>query len=164
SAVLLGATAGAVGAGVLYDRDGGWQLACAVAAGVLLAASVLMRIALRAVGVTDRPAPPTQPRPEPEPEPEPAGGAARAARPGAGSSPLRAWAVHAAVYVGAQIVLGVAGYSWPVETVLGGPHGAEWYWNASGHWLVNADRIWTLVFLIDTVWSFGRAVWTRRRR
>lgn len=80
------------------------------------------------------------------------------------ASPLQSWGVHAAVYVLAQIALGIAGYSWPVETVLGWPHEAEWFWNSSGHWLVNAGRIWTLIFVIDTVWSLGRAVWLRGRR
>lgn len=217
SAVLLGATIGALAAGALYETDGGWQLACGLAAGVLLGAAVLMRVALRKVGVTDRPAPPPGTR-----TPSGTGTAASGRSAGeanddgataadtdtdasdhggvvnddrtaaeqehhtprdsgsnggtgnamteteqakrAKASPLQAWGVHAAVYVVAQVALGVAGYSWPVETVLGWPHEAEWFWNSSGHWLLNADRIWTIVFVLDTVWSLGRAAFGRRDR
>ncbi|GAA1216077.1 MFS transporter [Prauserella alba] len=225
SAVLLGATAGAASAGALYEIDGGWQLACGFAAGVLAVAAVLMRIALRKVGVTDRPAP-TPGTADPATTPEQgatedsqsAAGADTAASTPAGSttaaaaastsavlpqqprdpdegtesgaesgtvphsetetvmtdaettrnrekaSPLQAWGVHAAVYVVAQIALGIAGYSWPVETVLGWPHEAEYFWNSSGHWLLNAGRIWTFIFVLDTVWSVGRALLSRRSR
>lgn len=219
SAVLLGATVGAVSAGVLYETDGGWQLACGLAAGVLLVAAALMRVALRKVGVTDRPAPSrgagtaadsdvdsaaddasraesdTAPAVQTEPGTPPdkqgdsdthsAAPVELPTRASSGpvsahdaeptsqpdteperteASPLRSWGVHAAVYVVAQIVLAVAGHSWPVETVLSWPHEAEWFWNSSGHWLLNAGRIWTIVLVLDTVWSFGRAAFMRLSR
>lgn len=67
------------------------------------------------------------------------------------------------IYVVAQAGLAVAGYSWPVEALLDGPHDAEWFWNSSGHWVLNAGRIWTALFVLDTVWSLGRAGVAARR-
>lgn len=55
---LLGATIGALGAGLLYGLDGGWELACVAAALLLVVASVVVRPALRGVGAVDRPEPP----------------------------------------------------------------------------------------------------------
>ena len=78
------------------------------------------------------------------------------------ANPLRNWGVHVAVYVVAQAALAFAGYSWPVEALFGGPHPADWYWNSSGHWLLNIGRIWTFVLVIDTVWTLGRAVLKKR--
>jgi MFS family permease len=62
SATLLGATVGAIGAGVLYGTgETGWRIACLAAGGVLLGAALLVRPALRAVGVPDRPPSPPEP-------------------------------------------------------------------------------------------------------
>ncbi|MCK9894588.1 hypothetical protein [Frankia sp. AgB32] len=63
-----------------------------------------------------------------------------------------------------QFALAVNGHSWPAEAVFDGPHDAGWYWNSSGDWLLNADRIWTAVFVFDTFWTLGRAALSRLRR
>ncbi len=199
SANLLGMTVGVLGAGLLYGRDGGWELACAAATLLLLAAAVLARPALRGVGATDRPVPPAPPSPAP-PAPN------RGAAPGDGADPITethethethvtqrtetddrtagrtgslavtgkdqpesvfpstpGWVPHAAVYLAAQAILAFAGYCWPVEAVTGGGHDAQWYWNFSGDRLLNADRIWTALFLLDTAWTAGRVARRRRR-
>jgi DHA1 family multidrug resistance protein-like MFS transporter len=78
------------------------------------------------------------------------------------ANPLRNWATHVVVFALAQGALAAAGYSWPVEALFGEPHDVGWYLNSSGHWLLNAGRIWTVVFMIDTVWSLGRFALRRR--
>lgn len=186
SATLLGTTVGVLGAGVLYGVDGGRELACVVAAVLLLAAAVLVRPALRGVGAAERPPPPAPPAPEPptaalrEVEVPTAAAASSAAiasavptdgpaaagadRPESALTSTRGWVAHVGAYAAAQIILAFTGQSWPVEAVAGGPHDAEWFWNSSGDRLLNADRIWTAVFLLDTVWTGGRFVLRRLRR
>lgn len=78
------------------------------------------------------------------------------------ANPLRNWAIHAGVYIVAQAALAVAGCSWPIEALFGEVHEAGWYWNSSGHWLLNLGRIWTFVLVIDTVWTFGRELLKKR--
>ncbi|MFJ8913084.1 MFS transporter [Amycolatopsis sp. NPDC102389] len=156
SANLLGATIGTLGAGLLYGLENGWVIACLSAAALLLVASAVIRPALAGVGAVDRPEPPeTKETVEEEPEEE--------SEEKVKIPPLNAWAGHAVIYVVAQIALAIAGYSWPVEAVFGGPHDASWFWNSSGHWLLNIGRIWTAIFLLDTVWSLGKVFLTRRR-
>jgi len=152
SANLLGATIGMLGAGILYGLDGGWQIACLSAAALLVVASVVIRPALSRVGAIDQPAPREKTKEEPKPEEE------KTKIP-----PLNAWAGHAVIYVVAQIGLAFAGYSWPVEAVFGGPHDGAWFWNSSGHWLLNLGRIWTAIFILDTIWSLGKVFLIRRR-
>ncbi|MGO1056621.1 MFS transporter [Crossiella sp. CA198] len=169
SATLLGATIGTFGAGLLYNSGSGWQIACVVAAVLLATAAVLVRGAIRRIGVSDR-----VPVPEPAPvapaevsadpvaqAPEQAGSAP--AKPGAPT--LNTWAGHAVIFLVAQVVLAVIGYSWPYEALFNGPHPAEWYWNSSGHLLLNIGRIWCAVFVIDTIYSVGRyAIFRLRNR
>ncbi|MGY1855765.1 MFS transporter [Modestobacter sp. SYSU DS0290] len=162
SAALLGGTGGFLAAGWLYGSGARWQVACLAAAAVLLLAAGLMPLALRRAGTADRPPPAAAPaRPQ-----RPAG--ARPGRPRAAPRDrrpptLRGWAVHATVWVVAQVPLAVSGHSWPYEALFGGPWPLDWYWNSSGHWLLNVDRIWTYVLVIDTVWSWGRVLAHRRR-
>ncbi|WP_410665670.1 MFS transporter [Amycolatopsis sp. lyj-84] len=168
SATLLGATIGTFLAGQLYGSDAGWRVACFGAAVLLLFGSFVVRGAVRRVGVAEFPVEPAKTvsqKEEPalrmieeasqESEPVKADTNKRA-------NPIRNWAVHAAVYVLAQAALAMAGYSWPVEALFGGPHDAGWFWNSSGHWLLNLGRIWTFVFVIDTVWTAGRALLKKR--
>jgi len=158
SANLLGATIGTLGAGLLYGLTGGWAIACGGAAALLLVAAVVIRPALSRLGAVDRPEPvtpveaPAAPVDAPVEEPEPEERTEKVRRP-----PLHAWAGHAVLYLGVQIALAFFGYSWLVEALFGGPHDAAWFWNSSGHWLLNLGRIWTAVFLLDTVWSLGKA-------
>ncbi|MBD8042546.1 MFS transporter [Arthrobacter sp. Sa2BUA2] len=56
NAELLGAAAGSLLAGLLYD-GGSWALPCLVFAGIILSGTVLGPLALRRLGVRDRPAP-----------------------------------------------------------------------------------------------------------
>ncbi|WP_181771969.1 MFS transporter [Amycolatopsis pittospori] len=168
SAALLGATVGAFLAGQLYGSDVGWRVACFGAAALLLFGSLVVRGAVRRVGVAEFPVEPAKtPSQKEKPAPRMIEEASQGAEPvkvdaNKRANPLRNWGIHAVVYVLAQGALAIAGYSWPVEALFGGPHDAEWYWNSSGHWLVNLGRIWTFVFVIDTVWSLGREVLKRR--
>ncbi|MBK1785421.1 MFS transporter [Prauserella cavernicola] len=154
SAMLLGATIGTFSAGLLYSAGDGWRVACLGAAALLLAGAVLVRPAIRTVGVVEHPAPPKEPeRPEPEPEPEPE-------RQG---SDLRNWYAHVGAFVVGQLVLAVLGYSWPLEALFGEGHDGNWYWNSSGHLLLNVSRIWCFAFVIDTVWTWGGVVLRGRK-
>ncbi|MBD7994715.1 MFS transporter [Arthrobacter sp. Sa2CUA1] len=56
NAELLGAAAGSLLAGLLYD-GGTWALPCLVFAGIILSGAILGPLALRRLGVCDRPAP-----------------------------------------------------------------------------------------------------------
>ena len=53
---MLGAAAGALLAGLLYEA-GSWQLSCLIFAGIILSGTVLGPIALKNLGVRDRPGP-----------------------------------------------------------------------------------------------------------
>ncbi|MFE0023091.1 MFS transporter [Amycolatopsis sp. NPDC059021] len=170
SATLLGATIGTFVAGQLYGSGGiGWRVACFGAAGLLVLGALVVRGAVRRIGVAEFPVeqaktlsqkekPASEPGvtvsgvidvPPQEANPVKRGTNTRA-------KPLANWGAHVAVFVLAQGVLAFAGYSWPVEAVFGGPHDAGWFWNWSGHWLLNAGRIWTAVLVLDTVWTWGR--------
>lgn len=168
SAALLGATIGTFVAGQLYGSEAGWRVACSGAAGLLLFGSLVVRRAVRRVGVAKFPVEPAK-TPSQKENPvtvtvEEAPQAAEPVKPEGNkrANSTRNWAIHAAVYVLAQGVLAVAGYNWPVEALFGGPHELEWYWNSSGHLLLNLGRIWTFIFVIDTVWSLGRLVLKKR--
>ena len=52
---MLGAAAGSLLAGLLYD-GGSWQLSCLIFAGIILSGTVLGPLALTKLGVRDRPA------------------------------------------------------------------------------------------------------------
>ncbi len=168
SAALLGATIGTFLAGRLYGSDAGWRVACFGAAAFLLFGSLVVRGAVRRVGVAEFP---VEPAKTPSQKEKPASGtvgetsqAAEPVKAGANkrANPLRNWAIHSAIYVLAQAAPAMAGYSWPVEALFGGPHEVDWYWNSSGHWLLDLGRIWTFVFVIDTVWSVGGVVLKKR--
>lgn len=180
SATLLGATVGAVAAGVLYGSGSGWQIACVGAGAVLLVAAAAAPAALRASGSADRPEPAAGPAPEVGERPTDPPAADRddartgpAAEPGPddpddpardGSVPVWGfWAVHAAIYVVAQIVLAVLGTSWPVAAVVDGPHPPEWFWNSSGDRVLDIGRIWTAVFLLDCAWTAAKVIHLRVR-
>ncbi|MFC3452232.1 MFS transporter [Amycolatopsis speibonae] len=168
SAALLGATIGAFLAGQLYGSDAGWRVACFGAAALLIFGSFVVRGAVRRVGVAEFP---VEPRKTASQKENPASGMIEESPQGAESvtteankraNPLRNRAIHVAVYVLAQGALAMAGYSWPVEALFGGAHDADWYWNSSGHWLLNLGRIWTFVLVIDTGWTAGRALLKKR--
>ncbi|WP_245192906.1 MFS transporter [Amycolatopsis alba] len=168
SAALLGATIGAFLAGQLYGSDAGWRVACFGAAALLLFGSFVVRGAVRRVGVAEFP---VEQAKTPSQKEKPALGTVGESLQAAESvteeanrraNPLRNWTIHVAVYVLAQVALAMAGYSWPVEALFGEAHEAGWYWNWSGHWLLNLGRIWTFVLVIDTVWTVGRALLKKR--
>lgn len=168
SATLLGATIGTFVAGQLYGSDAGWRVACFGAAALLLLGSFVVRGAVRRVGVAEFPVEPRKTVSQKEsPVTRTVGESPQAAESvteeaNKRANPLWNWAVHVGVYVVAQAALAFAGYSWPVEALFGGPHPVDWYWNSSGHWLLNIGRIWTFVLVIDTLWTVGRAVLKKR--
>jgi DHA1 family multidrug resistance protein-like MFS transporter len=158
SATLFGVTIGALGAGLLYELDGGWALACGAAAVLLLTASFLSRPALRRVGAADRPAPEPEPEPEGHTKEEPV--ESKKDKDGKTELPVT-WTAHAVVYLVVHAALIFPGQSWPVEALFGGPHPAEWFWNDSGDWLINASRIWTYIFVLDCLWTLGKWVYRK---
>ncbi|QWF81728.1 MFS transporter [Amycolatopsis sp. CA-230715] len=160
SATLLGATIGTFAAGQLYDPDGRWRWACVGAAVLLLAGSLVVRGAVRRVGVEEFPAPPPVVEKEPEPEPEPESEAPKAEE----KHPLRNWGIHAALFLLGQGVLAAFGYCWPVELLFGEAHDANWIWNSSGRWPMDVSRIWCFVFVIDTAWTWGALLVKRVKR
>ncbi|MEU6645250.1 MFS transporter [Saccharomonospora sp. NPDC046836] len=162
SAMLLGATIGTFAAGLLYAAGDGWQIACLGAAALLLLGAVLAPAAVRGIGVAEYPEPEPAPAPEPEPEPTPA--PERAERERSPGNGIRNWTLHLVLFVAGQAVLAVLGFGWPVEAIFGGPHEAGWFWNSSGHWLLNASRIWCVIFVIDTMWTWGAHLLRARSR
>ncbi|MFE5563542.1 MFS transporter [Amycolatopsis japonica] len=168
SATLLGATIGTFVAGQLYGSDTGWRVACFGAAGLLLFGSFVVRGAVRRVGVVEFPVEPRKTVSQKEKraprtiEDSPQAAESVTEEANKRANPLRNWAIHAGVYIVAQAALAVAGYSWPIEALFGEAHEAGWYWNSSGHWLLNLGRIWTFVLVIDTVWTFGRELLKKR--
>jgi DHA1 family multidrug resistance protein-like MFS transporter len=60
SAALLGATIGTFVAGQLYGSEAGWRVACFGAAGLLLFGSLVVRRAVRRVGVAEFPVEPAK--------------------------------------------------------------------------------------------------------
>ncbi|SFP46037.1 hypothetical protein SAMN05421810_102651 [Amycolatopsis arida] len=168
---------GTFAAGQLYQARDGWQWACLGAAALLLLGALAVRVAVRRVGVSEYPVEPPEPAaehtadqdPKPlprEPESPPGDTPTRSSESGDARNArnVRNWVGHCVLFVVGQGALAVFGYSWPVEAVFGGPHEAEWIWNSSGHWLLNVSRVWTLIWLVDTVWTWGAVLLTRRAR
>lgn len=69
----------------------------------------------------------------------------------------REWYEHLALFVAGQTILLVIGESWPAALVSEGvpsePDG-----------LMTASRVWTVVFLVDTVWSLSYTVWPAKEK
>lgn len=165
SATLLGATVGAAAAGILYEGGSGWRIACLAAAGLLLTAALLVRPAVRAVGVAERPTEPEELLVEELLADDNQITESTAAK---NRRDIKRWAEHLGLLVIGQAALAIFGHSFPVDAVSNGiPPGVDWWnWlfgNAREHttWLMNWSRIWCFVFLIDTVWTW--AVVVRRR-
>jgi MFS family permease len=184
AAVLLGGLFGSLAAGVLFDV-GPWTLACLLAAAVILSGAVLVPWSVRAVGVLDHP-----PSPVPGPMPAPSltaspgpdrapkrssaalpAAAAKDATPAAGSaakptkSPWRRLGEHAALYAAVQVGLLLFEQSWlldlatgSVDLMTGHRDGAQ---GAGPSFLYGAGRIWTIVIIIDALWT---TLTTTRRR
>ncbi|WP_158881820.1 MFS transporter [Amycolatopsis anabasis] len=172
SATLLGATIGTFAAGWLYGPGAGWQLACAGAAALLVFGSMIVRRAVRKVGIAEFPVEPNDFREKSVTEPigeetdcaEPVNVADPAAPERPNPAPLRNWIGHLGLFLIGQFALALFGYCWPIEAAFGGPHPWDWYWNFSGHWLLNADKIWCVIFVVDTLWTFGGLLFARVKR
>jgi len=68
----------------------------------------------------------------------------------------RRWYGHLAIFAVGQVILLATGDSWIAAQLAGNVPGGE----SSG--LMQAGRIWCLVFLIDTIWSLSYTVFPRR--
>ena len=64
----------------------------------------------------------------------------------------REWYQHVALFVAGQTILFFIGESYPVAFLSGGMPS-----DPSG--LMLASRVWTVIFLVDTVWSLSYTVW-----
>ncbi|MBL7261614.1 MFS transporter [Paractinoplanes lichenicola] len=169
AAVLLGGLLGSVAAGFLYD-SGPWTLACLLSAAVILSGAVLVPWSIRAVAVPDRPAVPAPdrgpapdrvPTPDPGPATDPGPGPAPAPPdaepPAPPKSPYRRLAEHALLYAAAQILLLILDQSWLLDLATGSVD------LMTGHrdtdegqgpsFLYGAGRIWTIVIVVDAVWT-----------
>ncbi|EKU46247.1 MFS transporter [Brevibacterium casei] len=158
SADLLGSAAGALAAGLLFGA-GLWEVAT-IGAGLLLVVSgVLGRRSLRsfaAVATAPEHTPPPQHHDQ-----------------GKGLSPAMkrtatTLAVHLGIYAVAQIVFAVVAQSWPWEVITGGTSVTTLLtWNAEGSQLQrlvgSVSRIWTIVVLVDIVWSGYRMLVPKER-
>lgn len=189
AAVLLGGLCGSLAAGVLFDV-GPWTLACLLAAAVILSGAVLVPWSVRAVGVPDRPSPPIpgappalSSAPGPSSAPAPGGDCASrhssAALPAAAqdvtpaprsaakpvTSPWRRLGEHAALYAAVQLGLLLLDQSWLLDLATGGVDlmtgHRDGEQGAGSPLLYGAGRIWTIVIVIDALWT---ALTTTRRR
>ncbi|WP_027659451.1 MFS transporter [Salinispora fenicalii] len=166
SATLLGAVLGPLSAGALY-QSGGWRGACVGAAGVLVAGAALVPAALRRVGVPDRP------------PPQPSGAADLVATPAAETVPpapppqrrhspvelRRRWTVRSAVFIAGQVAFAALGHSW-LAAVASGRYTLLEALNGDlgdASWQLGASRIWLIIFLVDSIWTWARLLRSRRR-
>jgi DHA1 family multidrug resistance protein-like MFS transporter len=160
AAVLLGGLIGSLAAGVLYDA-GPWALACALSAAVILSGAVLVPWSVRAVGVADFPAAPpvipseTPPTPVSPPRSAPAAelDPARRPAPTAGRSAYRKLAEHAGLFTAAQVVLVFLAESWLLDLARGDADLLNGTRAGGASFLYGAGRIWTLILLVDVVWT-----------
>ncbi len=165
SANLLGAVLGPLSAGALY-QSGGWRGACVGAAVVLVAGAALVPAALRRVGVPDRP--PPQPSVAADPVATPAAETVPPAPPPQRRRPpvelRRRWTVRAAVFIAGQVAFAALGHSWLAAVASG----RFTLWEAvngdlgGAPWQLGASRIWLIIFLVDSIWTWTRLL--RRRR
>ena len=176
SADLLGSAAGALAAGLLFGA-GLWEVAT-IGAGLLLVASGLLgRRSLRpfaAVAETsehgpaaphstggpplpDRTPPPEQTPPPPEHQDQGKGLTSAMQR------TATTLAVHVGIYLLAQVVFAFFGASWPWEVITGDTSVTTILtWNSEGtqvqRWIGSVSRIWTIVVLVDILWSGYRMI------
>ncbi|MFF8893020.1 MFS transporter [Brevibacterium casei] len=155
---LLGSAAGALAAGLLFGA-GLWEVAT-IGAGLLLVVSgVLGRRSLRsfaAVAAAPEHTPPQEHHDQ-----------------GKGLNPAMkrtatTLAAHLGIYVIAQIVFAVVAQSWPWEVITGGTSATTLLtWNAEGsqvqRLIGSVSRIWTIVVLVDIVWSGYRMLVPKER-
>lgn len=72
-------------------------------------------------------------------------------------------AIHVGIYVIAQVIFALVAASWPWEVITGGTSVTTLLsWNAGGtdmqRWIGSISRIWTIVVLIDILWSGYRMI------
>jgi MFS transporter, DHA1 family, multidrug resistance protein len=156
AAVLVGGLIGSLAAGVLYDA-GSWTLACVIAAVVILAGALVVPRAVRTMGVIEFP-PPAPPKDKRAPSvavAEQRQVTERAApTPRDRGTSLRALSRHAALYVAAQVALAAFGLS----ALLGHDAG-----DGLESVLHGAGRVWTVIIVIDVIWTAATATSARRR-
>lgn len=68
---------------------------------------------------------------------------------------MKHWMIHTVVFAAAQVVFAVIGYSWPWEVLTGNESFSTILTGASDSSIpvANPSRIWTIVWLVDTVWT-----------
>lgn len=72
-------------------------------------------------------------------------------------------AVHVGIYLLAQVVFAFFGASWPWEVITGDTSVTTILtWNSEGtqvqRWIGSVSRIWTIVVLVDILWSGYRMI------
>ncbi|WP_114597553.1 hypothetical protein [Renibacterium salmoninarum] len=69
---------------------------------------------------------------------------------------MKHWLIHAAVFILAQVVFILLGFSWPWEVLSGRQPASSVFSSIDGQlWTANTSRIWTIVWLVDTIVSLG---------
>lgn len=180
SASLVGAFVGALAAGALYDGVN-WAAACLAAAATLLAGAVVVPRAVRRLGVIEFPPPAPRPAPRDAERDEAAGpkrdeAAGPTGRPDPATAPqdsdtntgtpapprkrLVELAGHLGLYAAAQAILVFFDLSWiahlrtddPLEVLNGTNRELD---GLIGIVYAGA-RIWTVVLIVDVLWTLGR--------
>ena len=173
SAGLLGALAGSLLAGVLYEVSP-WPVACLAMAVIILAGAGLVPWSVRALGVVDRPAAPVAapdparpvppsvdpPQARPERTGKPAGRRSR--------SRSRSLAEHALLYVAVQAVLAGLDLSWLRDLATAAVDFRTGVRDAplSGfaEMVYQVGKIWTVIMAAEAVWVLAAVARDRAAR
>lgn len=141
AATLAGAFVGSLAAGLLYEA-GTWVIACLVCAVIIAAGAALIPAAVGKLGVANYPAPAAEPTSLPrsiEPAPKP---------PKTREKIVRDLIAHALLY-GIGVLIGwslIDDFSLSMLSPVF--LSTEW-----PHWGVWALRVWTIILIIDLIWS-----------
>lgn len=72
---------------------------------------------------------------------------------------MKWWIGHLAIFVAAQVILLIAGQSWPAAFLASEVPESLTFAAAPAMWI---SRLWCVVFAIDTVWFWGKLALARR--
>lgn len=72
---------------------------------------------------------------------------------------MRWWFAHLAIFAVGQVLLLVAGASWPAAFLNGSVPDPLTLLSDPAMWI---SRIWCIVFVVDTVWSWAFMIFPKR--
>ncbi|GAA1643008.1 MULTISPECIES: MFS transporter [Brevibacterium] len=172
SAELIGTAAGTLAAGALFGA-GAWHVATIAAAVVLIIAALTGWRGLRRFPAADlgaderiRDQRPRDSRQHGTRRNDTRRSGTTTERKGLSPAMKRTaatLAIHVGIYVIAQVIFALVAASWPWEVITGGTSVTTLLsWNAGGtdmqRWIGSISRIWTIVVLIDILWSGYRMI------